>query len=102
MKTWKAILITLLVGILVAGCGKRTRPPVVTALEQIQITERASVGIEQIAIFECYEEDCQQQENINNWLAGTNGKVEITRVLQSQSGRGGYRYLIITIFYIRK
>lgn len=57
--------------------------------------------MEQIEIFyKCNDEDGLQKA-VNAWLIENNGKVEVTRIFQTQSGRTD-RHTTVSIFYKTK
>ena len=97
MKIRQVVFPVALLGLLlfVTGCDNTNTAPAESA--QPQVVE-VGVGVEQVAIFYRTNDEAGLQKEVNTWLSQNNGKVEIVRILQSQSG-GLNRYTIISIFY---
>ena len=100
MKIRQAVFPVAFLGLLlfVAGCDNtaNTTPANSTQPQAEQV--EVGAGMEQVAIFYGESNEAGLQKSVNAWLSQNNGKVEIVRILQSQSGRLD-RYTTISIFY---
>src|SRR3989344_2065319 len=70
-----------------------TPPQVVEAVQEPEV----GVGVEQVVIFYGIGASTELQKETNVWLSKHYNGIEITRVLQNQSGNRGY--VTLSIFY---
>jgi hypothetical protein len=98
MKIGQAVFPIMLFGLLffVASCDNAYAPFAQQRAEQVQV--EVGPGVEQVVIFMRTSNGARLQGDVNAWLNQNHGKVEIVRVLQSQSGRLTSR-ITISIFY---
>ena len=98
MKIRQAVLPIAFLGLLllVVGCDNASTS---TPLAQQQVEQvEVGPGVEQVVIFQRTSDETGLQNDINTWFSRNHGKMEIVRVLQSQSGREA-RLTTISIFY---
>lgn len=91
----------LFLGLVLVGCDNASTSTSTASAEsarpQVKQVE-VPPGVEQVVVFQQTNNPDVLQNEVNAWLRQNHGKVEIVRVLQSQSGRLNY-YVTITIFY---
>lgn len=94
----KALFLSVFLGLLfiaIGGCCPSTPSESAQLLvEQVEV----GVGVEQVVIFYRCSDETALQRDVNTWFNQNSGKVEIIRVLQSQSGRDSRR-TTISVFY---
>jgi len=96
MKIRQALFPVALLGLLffVAGCDDASTPSAQQQVEVEQVQVEVGPGVEQVVIFMRKNDEVGLQRDVNAWLSQNHGKVEIVRVLQSQTYK-----TTISIFY---
>ena len=91
-------VIPLFLGLVLVGCKNASTSVTSTESARPHVEQvEGPPGVEQVVVFQITNDPVVLQNEVNAWLRQNNGKVEIVRVLQSQSGN--HHVITISIFY---
>jgi len=95
----KRLWVVPVLGLILVGCDNTSTSATSAKSTQLKVEQvEVPPGVEQVVVFQYTNEPQVLQDQVNAWFRQNHGKVEIVRVLQTESGRLGH-CVTVTIFY---